>query len=64
MGADAPTPQTGLIPPPPTGHPRGGLVTQNKNLPAPPCLGEALRRGNITILIQGNFWVPNFPTKN
>ena len=35
----------GATPPPPKGRPRGGSVTKNsKNLPAPPCLGEALRR--------------------
>jgi hypothetical protein len=30
------------------GRPRGGSVTKNTiNLPIPPCLGEALRRGSI-----------------
>jgi hypothetical protein len=35
-----------MTPPPPKGRPRGGSVTKKdlKNLPDPPCLGEALRR--------------------
>jgi len=33
------------MPPPPKGRPRGGF--NDKNRPAPPCLGEALRRGTL-----------------
>ena len=36
------------MPPPPKGRPRGGSVTKNyENVPAPPCLGEALRRVSL-----------------
>jgi hypothetical protein len=44
---------SGVTPPPPKGGPRGGSEPKNfKNLPAPPCLGEALRRETSQIMMD------------